>query len=931
MFSNLKVNSYFRLLFKSPKLVSIGMILLISACAQHIDNNTSNSNNNDAALFEEPEILTIANPGTVPVFNGSRTSTFLVLDNFTNKTITNIQYQIDDSNHVDPLNPDTHTTLVNGSNVCSTLLPHSSCKIDYTGPLLSSGKLDATADQLLVKYQINGQTKTTSAVINYRVVYSDSSSNPSKILSMGSPNAMTGTNGTRSAMLYYYVSGKTPVSLKNAGFNSSSFNIINKNFTNDSSIAPGMILTYEVSADYNRNNVKNAAYSATNTAQFSLNYLNSSNGLQTTLTDVANNQLYISGPYIILSPISTIYSKAGSSQTFTVYNVGSQPANVTLSGSSNDFSLSNSSAVIAANSSQAFKITVNTAGTTNLNANITVAAANANSVNQQFTIIGAPNLLVLNLPTNITLENHIPQVTQITITNSPSSGGIIKLSNTNPIQIGSNNPNLVTTLTGGTCSPGESLPAGQSCNYQVTLSEASTSGSYNTRYNISANVSYSNSQNNYTDNVTSYSRTSSTTTMNTANILASDIRALSISGDNIDTESVIVTFSNSSTLAAGTVSDIQLANNPAYMTLSTSGVSNPCKIGIGQTNSLAPMQSCNVLVNLGPYSSSSLITGQALLNYSYVNYAAIGTQTSYKTINYTVTPQSLSFIIKSVSSNGATGDGSINSPYLLLGSQNNQSLTVTYQNTSNNQIQVESFSNNYGAPGSLGTYWIISDQCSGKTLASNDTCVVTYIQNFYKTAAQNNYNCNGTNQNMNITSPSVSVRSLLTQQVFNFTSLTYPNSLSTTLNANLSNIYILNNLSVSSNGSYAQNPNYNIYTSVMSSAITNASGYGAFNLISRIQLNSGFGGQITLPLDVSTSGLGVCSTVGPYVASALYSQTCSYSAGSISSGNLAESYTFYAQPYLSTNAWYYYQDVSLSGNSNQTYCMQNGSNYLQLN
>ena len=52
--------------------------------------------------------------------------------------------------------------------------------------------------------------------------------------------------------------------------------------------------------------------------------------------------------------------------------------------------------------------------------------------------------------------------------------------------------------------------------------------------------------------------------MNTTNILASDIRALSISGDNISTESVIVTFSNSSTLAAWTVSDIQLANNPTY-------------------------------------------------------------------------------------------------------------------------------------------------------------------------------------------------------------------------------------------------------------------------------------------------------------------------------------------------------------------------------
>lgn len=322
---------------------------------------------------------------------------------------------------------------------------------------------------------------------------------------------------------------------------------------------------------------------------------------------------------------------------------------------------------------------------------------------------------MLNLPTNITLENHVPQVTQITITNSPSSGGIIKLSNTNPIQIGPDNSNLVTTVTGETCNPGESLPAGQSCNYQATLSEASTSGSYNTPYTISANVSYSNSQNNYTDNVTTYSRTNSTTTMNTTNILASDIRALSISGDNISTESVIVTFSNSSTLAAGTVSDIQLANNPTYMTLSTSGVSNSCKIGSSQTNSLAPMQTCNVLVNLSPYSSSSLITGQALLNYNYVNYTAIDTQASYKTINYTVTPQSLGFVIKSVSSsaNIATGDSSTSSPYQLLGSQNNQSLRVTYQNTSSYQVQVESFSSNYGTSGSLGTYWTVVDQCSG--------------------------------------------------------------------------------------------------------------------------------------------------------------------------------------------------------------------------
>ena len=913
--------------FRGLNLGLIYMIVSLSSCAQQQDNIQSNNN---SVISEEPEVLTVANPGTVPVFNGSRTSTFLVLDNFTNKTITNIQYQVDDSHHIDKLNPDTRTTLAN--NACTALLPHSSCRIDYTGPRLSSGKLDATSDQLLVKYQVNGQTKITSAVINYRVVYSDSSSNPSKVLSMGSPNAMTGTNGTRSAMLYYYANGKTPVSLKQARFNISSFNILNKNFTDNSSISPGMVLTYEVSANYNHSSIKNVVSSNPNSGRFSLDYLTSNAKLQTTQTDVANNPLYINGPYIIVSPIPTIYSKADSSQTFTVYNVGSESANVTLSGSSNDFSVSNSSAIIAANSSQTFKITVNTAGTTNLNANITVAAANANSINQQFTIIGAPNLLALNLPTNITLENYVPQVVQITVTNAPSSGGIIKLSNTNPINIDSTNSNLVITPTGGTCKPGESLPAGQSCNYEVTLSEASSAGSYDTSYNISATASYSNSQNNYSDNVTTYSRTNSTTTMNTANILASDIRAISITGDNIDTESVIVTFSNSSTLAAGSVSDIQLANNPAYMTLSTSGVINPCKIGSGQTNSLAPMQSCSVLINLGPYNSSTLINEQALLNYNYVNYAATGTQASYKTINYAVTPQSLSFVVKSVStsSNINVGDGSTSSPYQLLGSQNNQSVTVTYQNTSDNQIQVESFSSDYGASGGFGTYWSISDLCSGKTLASNETCMITYIQNFYKTVAQNNYNCNGTSQNMNITSPSVSVRSLSTQQVFNFASLTYPNSLSTTLNANLSNIYIFNNISVSNIGIYEENPNYNTYTSEMSSSISNASGYGSFTLTSKIQLNSGFGGQATLPLDVSTSGLGVCSAVGPYVAGALYSQMCNYS-GSGYSGNLAESYEFYAQPYLSTNAWYYYQGVSLSGNSEQTYCMQSGSNYLQLN
>lgn len=933
MFSNLKrVNSFFRLLSESRKLVLISIFLLLTACGQNIEGGTQNSDNNNV-ISEEPEVLTIANPGTVPVFDSSRTSTFLVLDNFTNKTITDIQYQIDDSTHVDQKNPDTHTTLASSSNMCSTLLPHSSCRIDYTGPLLHSGKLNAASDQVVVKYQINGQTKTTSAVINYQLVFTDTSSNPSHVLSMGSPSAMTGTNGTRSAMLYYYVSGKSPISLKDAGFDTSSFNITNRNFTDNSLISPGMILTYEVSSNYNHSYSKSVTSPNVTTGRFSLNYDSSKGVTQTVKTSIANNPLYVNGGYIIVSPISTIYSKAGNSQTFTVYNVGNQAVNVNLSTSSNDFSLNTNSATIPANGSQVFTLTITTPGTTNINASVTVDAVDANSVSQQFTIIGGPNLLVLNLPANITVENHVPQITHVTITNSPSSGGIIKLSNTNPIQVGSNNPNLVTTLTGGTCKPGESLPAGQSCNYEVTLSEASDSGSYNTSYNISATVSYSNSQNNYSDNVSTYSRTNSTTTMNTANILASDIRAISITGDNLDTESVIVTFSNSSTLAAGTVSDIQLANNPSYMTLSTSGISNPCKIGNGQINSLAPMQTCNVLVNLGPYSSSTLINAQALLNYKYVNYAPTGTQASYKTINYSVTPQSLSFVVKSVStsSNINVGDGSASSPYQLLGSQNNQSVTVTYQNTSDNQIRVESFSSNYGTSGSFGTYWTVSDLCSGKTLASNDTCMVTYIQNFHKTAAQNNYNCNGTNQNMNIASPSVSVRSLSTQQVFNFANLTYPNSLSTTLNANLSNIYILNNLSVASTGIYAQNPNYNAYTSLMSSSIANASGYGAFSLTSKIQLNSGFGGQLSSPLDVSTSGLGVCSAIGPYTASALYNQTCSYAAGSVSSGNLAESYAFYAQPYLSTNAWYYYQEVSLSGNSNQTYCMQNGSNYLQLN
>ena len=221
-------------LFFTIKLVLIAMILLISACAQQQDSIQSNNN---SVISEEPEVLTVANPGDCFSFNGSRTSTFLVLDNFTNKTITNIQYQVDDSNHIDPLNS-IHVQLWLITHVLLYYHIHHA-ELTILVRCLVPESLMQQQIQLLVKYQINGQTKTTSAVINYRVVYSDSSSNPSNLLSMGSPNAMTGTNGTRSAMLYYYMNGKTPVALKDAGFNTSSFNIINKNFTNDSSIAFG--------------------------------------------------------------------------------------------------------------------------------------------------------------------------------------------------------------------------------------------------------------------------------------------------------------------------------------------------------------------------------------------------------------------------------------------------------------------------------------------------------------------------------------------------------------------------------------------------------------------------------------------------------------------------------------------------------------------
>lgn len=421
--------------------------------------------------------------------------------------------------------------------------------------------------------------------------------------------------------------------------------------------------------------------------------------------------------------------------------------------------------------------------------------------------------------------------------------------------------------------------------------------------------------------------------MDTANILPVNKVAITVVGNNINQESSILTFTNNSAVASGSISDIQLSNNPTSLTLTTSGINNPCRIGNGQTNTLAPMQSCNVLLQLGPEKSVVMVTGTALLNYNYVNYAPLGIQAAYESINYSITPESLNFIIKSVSSNVATGDGSISAPYVLSGSKNGQTITVTYQNVSSESVVVQSFSSNYGTAGALGTYWVIADNCSGdgNSLAPNATCTVTYTQNFYRTAAQNNYNCNGTNQDMSINSPTVLIKSSSTQEVYTFANLVYPTSLSTTLTANLSNIYILNNLSVANSGIYADNPNYNIYASAMTSSITNASGYTAFTLNTNMLLNSGFGGQAVAPQDISTIGLGTCSATDAYTTSALYNQTCTYNSESIYSGNLAESYVFYAQPYSRTNAWYYYQNVSLSGNATQTYCMQSGSNYLQLN
>ena len=928
---NMKKNT-----FSLVRLVVLGLSVTLTSCTQQRadsnDNSNNNSdNNNDAAIyFQEADVLSIANPGTVPVFNGSRTSTFLELNNYTDKTISNIQYSIDDHNHAD-LNPDSHTTISNGSSACSVLLPHSSCRIDYTGPLLSAGKIDATSDHFIVNYQIAEQSKTATAVISYKLVYNDTSAKASYISSIGSPTFMSGTNGKRSAMLYYYVNGKNAVSLKDAGFKAASFNIDDKNFTNDSSVTPGMVLSYEVSARYHHAKVKEAYAADMNIASFNLSYFDDNQVLQSTMTSVVNTAQYISGGYIVVPPIATIASKAGNSTTFTIYNVGNQAESVNLSASSDAFSLSANTLTIAANSAQIITLSIKNIGITDTNANVTVVA-NSNSVTQQFTIVGGSSLLVVGPPSNIILNYAVPQTFTITVTNSSSSNGIFRLSNTAPIVINSNNPNVSAQLTGGTCNAGESLAIGQSCNYNLTLSDSVATDTFNLPYYITTSINYSTSQNNYTDSVIAYSRIVATTIMNSANILPSSLPALTILGNNVDQESQLITFTNNSTLATGSISNITLSGNPTYMTLTTNGVSNPCPVGAGQTISLAPLQSCHMLLKYGPTSSTSTITGSALLNYSYVDYAPFGTQVGYESINYSVTPESVSFIISAVNMNntsGSSGNGSQANPYQLSGITNGQAITVTYKNVSTESVMVEGFSANYGTAGAFGTYWTVADSCSNVSLSPNATCNIVYMQNFYQTSARNNYNCSGTNQNMNITSPTVTIMALASRNVYQLANLTYPNSLGTTQYVNLSNIYILNSLTAVNTGSSSSLPNYNIYTSIMSHSIANSAGYSVINLRSHLLSNAGFGGEASHAIDISTAGFGSCNATGPIGGS--YSQQCVLSSSALSSGNLAESYAFYAQPYLMTNSWYYYQNVSLSGSSTQTYCMQNGSNYLQLN
>ncbi|MBX9866834.1 MAG: hypothetical protein K2Y14_07945, partial [Burkholderiales bacterium] len=711
--------------------VIAGVIGLASLVGCGNSGGTSGSGGTTPAV--NATAITIDNAGVIPVFGNSSTSTVVYVHNNTSNTISGISY----STVVNSVKANTSLksklanlfksnkslTSVNGSQ-CSSIAAGQSCPLSIVTPVLSGS---STQGSMSVKasYSLNNKAASFNQIINYAQVQNNIVTAGAKFQA-GIDISGYG-NPTGYATIYLYGSGQNQVyNVSSMTINKPAVTIVNGNISGhqiQSNFVQAVevsspILTSSISATITVNSstlqadsaqVNNLAQSL-NSNQSLLSADQFSNSVDLAVQPVTAGAILTTGFVPLINTVST------TSGSLLVQNAGNQNAvlgSVSAAvGISNLSGCSGETLAPAASCTISFNVT-ESGGSGNITIPYTGGSASSIAANVTWFNGAGAALVSMSASNNpLTFSATLGGSTTVTVQNI----GGYTLSNISipaPVVVGGS---ASATLANNNCAESVTLPIGSSCSYDVEVADSATD--LNQQINLGFSASYADPS-----GTQAYSRVMplaySSTAYGAIIAISPTNPSLTISGNNFESTTQILTISNSGNLPA----DISntLSDNPAYLTESAT----TC----GAT--LAAEASCTSTIQFGPTYSAAGASGAS--NYT-VDYTAVGQTPSgsvVSSIDWTVQSYAQSISLTSVESSGAaSGDGLSGTPYIFSGSSNASKLvTLTYTNTGTNSLKItgiqESNSVYAWQVGGVGTTCLV-----GNVLPSNDTCKIVYTNVF---------------------------------------------------------------------------------------------------------------------------------------------------------------------------------------------------------
>ena len=708
----------------------LSIVLILSATITACNGSgdvISNGGVNPAAASNP---IIIDNAGVIPVFGTAPTSTVIYVHNNSAVAINGISYTLD--NNSNKLSEQQTLASIDGSQ-CTAIAAGQSCALNITTPSLNAQQAQGSM-LLKANYSLANKSNSFSQLINYALVDSTSMQTNDGVKFKSGANISGYGNATGYATLYLYGSGaKQNYIISDISVNKPSVKF-NMNL-NQHTIAANSVQAIEVSSP-----IMSSSIDATITVQSVLASTNSSHEINLTTHNTTNKSLsdaqFSNSANVAVQPASAgailttgtvplINTVNGTSASMLIQNSGNQDAvigNISaetgisgISGCSNVTLASGDTCTINFNVTEA-------GGSANITIPYTGGSASSVAANVTwFNGVGAALVSVSVSNNPLSFSATLGATTQVTVTNI---GGYTLSNITIPAPIvlpsGHATAAVITTQGSDTCT-GQELDIGASCSYVVSVNDNFTD--LNQQINLGFKADYVGS-----NGTSSYSRVIPLTYNSTAYgaiIALSSLSSMSISGDNIESETQNLTISNNGA-ADATLTSIGLINNPAYL-LANSG---DCGA------SLAAGSSCTLALKLGPTYNNSSTESTGTANY-LVNYAAVGqtpagvesTSVAWSVSSNIVQPPIISMATSVTGC--ASGDGitttCMDNPTATGGTAGNIKVVLTFTNSSTvtaaSTISLpESSSSLFTVPG----YTLASSSCVNGAVTNNGSCTIVY-------------------------------------------------------------------------------------------------------------------------------------------------------------------------------------------------------------